>query len=109
VKRVKIVVTAPTSDTSAIRNALGAAGAGKIGEYTFCSFSVVGVGRFLPSDKANPHIGSAGNLESVDEERIEVECEKENAKDVIKVLKKHHPYEEPAIDIYPLLDEEDLS
>lgn len=100
---VKLVVFVPEEDADNIRNALGEAGAGKIGEYSFCSYSIKGVGRFKPSDKANPHIGTAGKMEEVNEERIEVACEREQAAEIIKVIKEVHPYEEVVIDIYPML------
>jgi hypothetical protein len=93
----------PEENADEVRQALGEAGAGKIGEYSFCSYSLKGVGRFIPGDKSNPHIGSPGKLESVNEERIEVACEKSQAADIIKVIKDVHPYEEVVIDIYPML------
>lgn len=100
---VKLVVFVPEENADEVRQALGEAGAGQIGEYSYCSYSIKGVGRFMPSDKANPHIGSAGKLEEVNEERIEVACEKEQALKIIEVIKKVHPYEEVVIDIYPML------
>ena len=92
----------------AVREALGKAGAGQIGEYSYCSYTVTGKGRFIPSTNANPHIGSAGVAEVVEEERIEVECDRSKAKEAIEAMKTAHPYEEVAFDIYQLLDEEDL-
>lgn len=106
--KVKIVTFVPAENADAIRQALGAAGAGKIGEYSFCSYSVIGKGRFTPSENANPYIGAAGQPEVVDEERIEVECDKANAKAAIEAMKQAHPYEEVAFDVYPLLDESSL-
>lgn len=100
---VKLVVFVPEENANEVREALGKAGAGQIGEYSYCSYSIKGVGRFKPSDNANPHIGSAGTLEAVNEERIEVACEKEQAAEIIKVIKEVHPYEEVVIDIYPML------
>lgn len=100
---VKLVVFVPEVNADEVRDALGKAGAGKIGEYSFCSYSIKGVGRFKPSENANPHIGSAGQLEAVDEERIEVACEKRQVSDIIKVIKNVHPYEEVVIDVYPML------
>lgn len=105
---VKLVVFVPEKNADDVRDALANAGAGKIGEYTFCSYSVKGIGRFMPSDEANPHIGSAGKLEAVDEERIEVVCDRINAKNVIAAMKSVHPYDEVAFDIYPLIDESQL-
>lgn len=100
---VKLVVFVPEENANEVRQALGEAGAGRIGEYSFCSYSIKGVGRFMPSNEANPHIGKAEEMEAVDEERIEVACEKDQAAEIIKVIKKVHPYEEVVIDIYPML------
>jgi hypothetical protein len=105
---VKIVTFVPIADADKVRKALGSAGAGQIGEYSFCSYSVVGKGRFMPSGKANPHIGTADQLEVVEEERVEVVCEKSKAESVIAAMRNAHPYEEVAFDIYPLIDEEEL-
>jgi len=107
-KRVKISTTAPLDYADKVRDALGGAGAGEIGEYSFCSFSNVGQGRFTPNDKAKPHIGKAGKLETVEEEHIEVVCDRVVAKRVIRALKEAHPYEEVIIDIVPLVDEDQL-
>lgn len=101
-KFVKIAVTVPETHADLVREAMGKAGAGKIGNYQFCSFSVKGVGRFLPVAGANPAIGSVGKLESVNEERIEVTCERAILTSVINAIKAVHPYEEIAIDVYPI-------
>lgn len=99
---VKLVVFVPESHADIVRQALGEAGAGKIGNYSFCSFSSKGTGRFLPEQGANPAIGEVGSLEEVAEERIEVICPRERLHDVIEAMKKAHPYEEVAFDIYSL-------
>ncbi len=101
-KFVKIVLTVPESHADIVREAMGKAGAGKIGNYDFCSFSIKGIGRFRPTEGANPHIGQVGKAEEVVEERIEVICERSKVKEVVKAIKKVHPYEEIALDIYPL-------
>jgi hypothetical protein len=106
--KVKIVTFVPIENADAIRKAIGLARAGKIGEYDSCSFSVIGKGRFISTVKANPYIGKANTLECVDEERIEIICDRTIAKDVIKAVKNTHPYEEVALDIYPLIEESDL-
>lgn len=100
--RYKLVIYAPLSDAKAIRQALGDAGAGKIGNYTHCTFSVRGVGRFRPEEGANPHIGEVGKLEEVEEERIETVCSAEVLQEVLAAVRSAHPYEEPAIDVYPI-------
>ena len=107
-KRVKITTTAPHEDAAKIRQALGEAGAGNIGDYRYCSFSITGKGRFMPTEQANPHIGEVNKLEVVEEEQIEVICERANAKQVIAALRKAHSYEEPIVDVVPLLGEDEL-
>jgi hypothetical protein len=107
-KLVKIIVFVPTSHADLIRKTMGDAGAGKMGEYSHCSFTLKGIGRFLPEKGANPTIGRVGEFEEVDEERIEMICPRNIAKKVISEIKKVHPYEEVALDIQPLLPEEDL-
>ncbi len=99
---VKIVVFVPETHTDIVREAMGKTGAGKIGNYSFCSFSSKGIGRFKPEMGANPHIGKVGKPEEVMEERIENICPRERLKEVIEAIKKVHPYEEIALDIYPL-------
>ena len=99
---LKIVITVPVSHTDIVREAMGKAGAGRIGNYEFCSFSSRGTGRFRPLAGANPAIGQVGELEQVEEERIEVTCDRELVEDVIKAIKSVHPYEEPVIDVYSL-------
>src|SRR5688500_18324821 len=107
-KLVKIITTIPKEDGDKIRKTLGDAGAGKIGKYSYCSITTNIEGRFKPLAGANPTVGEVGKLEVVKEEKIEVVCQREIAKKVIKALKKAHPYEEPIIEIHPLLTEEDL-
>ncbi|MEK6925369.1 MAG: hypothetical protein AABW71_03990 [Nanoarchaeota archaeon] len=105
---VKIVVFVPLTHTDKVRESIGKAGGGKIGNYSYCSFSSKGIGRFKPNEKANPHIGKANKLESVEEERIEFICPKDKAKSIISAIKKVHPYEEVVLDIYPLIEENNL-
>ncbi len=103
-ENVKLVVFVPISHADIVRETLGKAGAGKIGNYTFCSFSVSGYGRFLPEQGATPAIGEVGVFEKVEEERIEVVCPTGIIKDVIQAMKAAHPYEEIAYEVYPLLN-----
>lgn len=100
---VKLVVFVPLEAADEVREAMGKAGAGKIGNYTYCSFSTRGLGRFLPEAGANPAIGEVGQLETVEEERIEVACEKDELATIIKTIREVHPYEEVVIDLYPML------
>ena len=103
-KFVKIAVFTPLSHAEAVRKALADAGAGHIGKYDSCSFSSRGIGRFRGGKGTNPFIGKPGTLENIEEERIEVVCPAAILEKVLSAVKKAHPYEEPAIDIYPLLN-----
>lgn len=103
-KNVKIVIYVPETHADIVRQAMGKAGAGKIGDYDFCSFSIKGMGRFRPLAGANPTIGKVGAFETVPEERIEAICPSDCVKEVIAAVKKVHPYEEMGLDIYPLVD-----
>ncbi len=108
INRVKIIFTIPLKNVDEVRNTICGVGAGIIGNYTYCSTSTKVLGTFKPNDNANPHIGEKNKLEFVEEEKIEVVCDIENVKKVIQELRKIHPYEEPSIDIIPLLDEENF-
>ncbi len=101
-KKYKIVVFVPVSHAELLREAMGNTGAGKIGNYTHSTFSSRGVGRFKPNEGANPTIGEIGKFEEVEEERIETVCTEEKLQDVLTTIKKAHPYEEPATDVYLL-------
>lgn len=107
-EQVKISTTVPVENADKVREALGKAGAGTVGKYSFCSFSSRGVGRFKPSASADPHIGEAGKLEAVEEERIEVICPRTVAPKAIAALKATHPYEEVILEITPLIGEDKL-
>ncbi|KKW11833.1 MAG: hypothetical protein UY51_C0005G0074 [Candidatus Jorgensenbacteria bacterium GW2011_GWB1_49_9] len=103
-QNVKIVVFVPETHAESVREAMGKAGAGRIGNYTSCSFSTRGIGRFRPEEGANPSIGKIGELEKVNEEKVEMVCQRNKIKDVINAVKKVHPYEEVALDVFPLED-----
>ena len=106
--KVKIVTFVPKPNAEDVRKALGDAGAGRIGEYSYCSFSVSGEGRFMPMNNSNPNIGKINKQEVVEEDRIEVVCNRSDAKAIIAALKQSHPYEEVGFDIYPIIEENDL-
>lgn len=103
-KFVKIRTAVPVANASAVRQAMGGAGAGAQGNYSHCSSSYLTTGRFTPLAGANPAIGSVNKPEEVEEEMIEMFCHKDKVAEVIAALKKAHPYEEPAIDIIPRLE-----
>ena len=96
----KLVVYVPTEQCKRVKEALGNAGAGAIGNYSHCLFSSSGIGQFLPEENANPYIGDKGKLEQVNEERIETLFPDYLEKKVVQAMIKAHPYEEVAYDIY---------
>ncbi len=108
VKKVKIIVTVPVENSEEVRSAICDEGAGIIGNYTYCTISTKCIGTFKPSDNANPYIGEKNKLEFVEEEKLETRCDINIVKRVLKRLREVHPYEEPVIDIIPLIDEDDL-
>lgn len=109
INKVKIIVTIPLENVDEVRNAICNAGAGIIGNYTFCSMSTKCIGTFKPNAEAHPYIGENNKLEFVEEEKLEVVCDVSNVSNVIKTLRDVHPYEEPGIDIIPLLDESNFN
>ncbi|PJN90858.1 Nif3-like dinuclear metal center hexameric protein [Bacillus sp. mrc49] len=98
----KLAVYVPKAAEEKLRDALGKAGAGAIGNYSHCSFSSEGTGRFLPGEGSEPVIGSQGRLEAVAEIRIETVFPENIEKKVLAAMLKAHPYEEVAYDIYQL-------
>ncbi len=101
---VTIVVIVPETHADALREVMGRAGAGKIGNYSHGSFSVKGISRFMPLKGSKPFIGKEGILEEVLEERIETICNRSILEHVLEEIKKAHPYEETTIDIYPVYE-----
>lgn len=101
-QEVKIVTFVPAQSADAVRNALASGGAGLIGGYEACSFSVLGEGTFLGNEGTRPAVGEAGRLETVGEARLEMVCSKAALPLALETLRRFHPYEEPAVDVYPL-------
>jgi len=100
---VKLVVFCPLDAADTVRNAMFAAGAGQVGNYSECSFSSAGSGTFKPGDGTDPHIGQSGGArEQVSELRIEVEVPRWKLGTVVGAMKEAHPYEEVAHDIIPV-------
>ena len=105
---VKIVVYVLVDHADKVREALANAGCGHIGNYDYCSFSVKGVGRFRGLEGSKPTVGEVGKIEKVEEERIETICPRERLDEALQAVKKVHPFEEPAVDVYPLLNKGQL-
>jgi hypothetical protein len=100
----KLVVFAPTAAADVVRRAVTEAGAGALGDYDSCTYSMPGEGRFRPLEGADPTIGSVGSLEVVEEVRIETVLPRALRGRVVRAMLQAHPYEEPAFDLVPLAD-----
>ncbi len=105
----KLTVYVPTTDADRVREALAAAGAGRIGDYEHASFSSTGRGRFRPLAGASPTVGEVGRAEVVDEERVEVVLARGLRSTVVAAMLAAHPYEEPAYDVVELGDPGDAT
>jgi dinuclear metal center YbgI/SA1388 family protein len=100
--RYKVVVFVPPADLERVRAAMFAAGAGHIGNYTECAFASEGEGTFLPGARARPAVGRRGRRSAVREVRLEALVDEPRLARVLAAAARAHPYEEPAIDVYPL-------
>jgi len=100
--RVKLVAFVPESHLAAVREAVCAAGAGVMGDYTHCTYSGAGVGTFVPGAASSPFSGERGRLAEEPERRFETLVPRARLGDVLRALQAAHPYEEPAFDVYPV-------
>ncbi len=100
----KLVVFVPREALDAVRQAVFAAGAGRIGDYEHCSWYTIGTGTFLGGESTDPSVGEKGREERVAELRLETVYPVEREADVVRALRAAHPYEEPAFDLYPLAE-----
>ncbi|WP_416149336.1 Nif3-like dinuclear metal center hexameric protein [Salipaludibacillus sp. HK11] len=98
----KLVVFVPENNAKEVREAIGASGAGHIGNYSHCSFTSYGMGAFKPGEGTDPFIGNQGEMEFVDEVKIESVFHASIEKQVIRAMEKAHPYEEVAYDLYDM-------
>ncbi len=98
----KLVVFVPREALDTVRNALFAAGAGRIGDYEHCSWYTEGTGTYLGGEGTSPTHGQPGREERVSELRLETVYPAEREEEVVRALREAHPYEEPAFDLYPL-------
>ncbi len=101
--RCKLVVFVPREALDQVRDAVFAAGAGRIGDYERCSWYTGGTGTFLGGEGTEPIVGERGQEERVPELRLETVFPAERHEEVVVALRRAHPYEEPAFDVYPLL------
>lgn len=98
----KIVTYVPVSHSGAVSEAMFAAGAGHIGNYSHCAWQVNGVGQFMAEEGANPYVGHVNAIHRESEDRLEAICLRKAAGKVMSAVVAAHPYEEPAVDILPL-------
>ncbi len=103
-KFFKVVVYVPEKSLDTLIDGMSGAGAGEIGLYTRCGFYTSGKGTFIPGDGSDPTIGSVGKAESVDECKLEMVCAERSLQNVKSAIYKNHPYEEPAYDIYNMVN-----
>jgi dinuclear metal center YbgI/SA1388 family protein len=101
-QQYKLVVFVPESDLAKVSDAVFAAGAGMIGQYTQCSFRLPGTGTFFGTEATNPVVGQKGRREEVPEWRLEVVVPERQLAAVLRAMRQAHSYEEPAYDVYPL-------
>lgn len=102
--RYKLVWFVPREALDPTREAVFAAGAGRIGDYERCSWYTAGTGTFLAGEGADPSIGRVGKEERVSELRVETVVPAETAAQVVEALREAHPYEEVAFELYPLVE-----
>jgi hypothetical protein len=105
----KICVYIPESHLQPVKEALLAAGAGRIGHYDSCCWQVLGEGQFRALEGSDPFIGQVvkgqkGKIETVKEYKVELVCEDTLIKQAIAAMKQAHPYETPAYDVWKLED-----
>lgn len=104
----KLSFYVPETHLEAVKAAVFATGAGRYKAYDNCCWQVPGVGQFRPLDNSQPFIGTLGQLEQVDEYKVEMICKANVITDAVQALLKAHPYEEPAYDIVKILMAEDF-
>jgi hypothetical protein len=105
VSRVKLVWFVPEEALDVTRDAVFDAGGGRIGDYERCSWYTAGTGTFFGGDSTSPALGESGREERVAELRVETVVPEGRIRDAIVALTLAHPYEEPAYDVYPLVDQ----
>lgn len=103
IERVKVVTFVPSSHLAAVIDASTATGAGTIGSYTHCTFSAPGVGTFRPGSGTQPHVGTPGQVESVEEQRLELVVDGARLGRVLGAIEAAHPYEQVPVDAVPLV------
>ncbi|HEK1684911.1 NGG1p interacting factor NIF3 [Pseudomonas putida] len=100
----KLAFFVPASHVDVVKAAVFAAGGGRIGDYDHCAWQTLGQGQFRPLDGSQPFLGQVGQVEVVEEWKVELVVADERVRQVVAALKQSHPYETPAYEVWPLLD-----
>lgn len=100
----KLSFFVPEENLEQVKKAVFATGAGRIGNYDSCCWQVLGLGQFRPLEGSDPHIGMQGKVETVSEWKVELVCSDDLIHQTVAAMKKAHPYEEPAYDVWKLED-----
>ncbi|WP_415889438.1 NGG1p interacting factor NIF3 [Neptuniibacter sp. SY11_33] len=98
----KLSFFVPDENLEQVKVAVFETGAGRIGNYDCCCWQVLGQGQFRPLEGSDPHIGQQGDVETVDEWKVELVCSDELIRQAVDAMKSAHPYEEPAYDVWRL-------
>ena len=101
---IKLTFYVPETHVEKVKEAVFAAGAGRVGDYDHCAWQTLGQGQFRALEGANPYLGSKGKVERVSEYQVEMICADDCLEAAIAALKAAHPYEEPAYGAWQLLD-----
>jgi hypothetical protein len=104
----KLVFYVPAEHTEPVKRAVFAAGAGRYGKYDSCAYETRGTGQFRPLAGSDPFVGRTGEIERVDEVRVEMVLRDEVVREALTALVAAHPYEEPAYEIYRIWTVDDL-
>lgn len=96
----KLCFFVPESHLESTKRAIFDAGAGKIGDYDSCAWQCAGQGQFRPLEGSQPFLGKQGEVEYVDEFKVEIVCADDRIKDALAALRRAHPYEEPAFEVF---------
>ena len=100
----KLAFYVPEEHLETVKTAVFAAGAGRIGDYDSCCWQVQGRGQFRPLEGSQPYVGSQDEIEQLPEYRVEMVCADDAIAEAVAALKRAHPYEEPAYEVWQLAD-----
>lgn len=100
----KMCYFVPESHLEITKTALFESGAGRVGDYDCCAWQCKGQGQFRPLDGSSPYLGQTGEVEQVEEFRVELVCRDEVIRAAVQALKTSHPYEEPAYEVFRMED-----